>query len=80
MYDKYGVDGAQGGQGDDILNMFFGGGRGGRGAPARSKQMPKVKPTKKALPVTLEDIYNGKIVKLEHTRTRCCEKCGGKGG
>lgn len=42
--------------------------------------MQKVKPTKKALDITLEDVYNGKIVKVEHTRTRCCEKCHGKGG
>ena len=37
------------------MNMFFG---GGRGRPAK-KQMAKVKGTKKALDVTLEEIYNG---------------------
>ena len=61
-----------------MFNMFFGGGRGGR-QPA-TKQMAKVKPTKKALDIALEDIYNGRIVKVEHTRSRCCEKCNGKGG
>lgn len=60
--------------------MFFGGARGARGGAGGKKQMAKVKPTQKPLEVTLEDIYNGRIVKLEHTRTRCCEKCGGKGG
>jgi DnaJ-class molecular chaperone len=46
--------------------MFFGGGgRGGaRGGAGGRKEMPKVKPTKKALDITLEDIYNGRIVKL----------------
>ncbi len=60
--------------------MFFGGGGGrGRGAPAK-KQVPKCKPTKVGLKVSLADIYNGKVVKYEHNRTRCCEKCSGKGG
>ncbi len=64
MYDKYGAEGPQGSSQEDILNMFFGGGGGkGRGAPAK-KQVAKVKPTKKPFPVTLEDIYNGKIVKM----------------
>lgn len=57
--------------------MFFGGGgarQGGR------KEMPKVKPTKKALEVTLEQIYNGEVIKIQHERSRCCENCKGKGG
>ncbi len=37
----------------------------GRGGAARGReQKPKVKPTKKALDITLEDIYNGKVKKL----------------
>ncbi len=64
MYDKYGTEGGPSGQ-EDLLNMFFGGGgRGGRGGAGLQKQTAKVKPTKKALNITLEDIYNGKIVKL----------------
>jgi DnaJ-class molecular chaperone len=59
--------------------MFFGGGGRGRGGPAK-KQVAKCKPTKVAFKVSLEDIYNGKIVKFENKRTRCCEKCNGKGG
>ncbi len=61
--------------------MFFGGGGGGRGrgGPAK-KQVAKCKPTKVAFKVSLEDIYNGKVVKFENKRTRCCEKCNGKGG
>lgn len=60
--------------------MFFGGGGGQRGRGGGRKEMPKVKPTKKALEVTLEQIYNGEMVKVKHERTRCCEACNGKGG
>lgn len=45
MYDKYGSKGAPQNQ-NDLLNMFFG---GGRQAASQQKQMAKVKPTKKAL-------------------------------
>lgn len=75
MYDKYGKDGPKMGGGDDLLNMFFGGGR----RPGQ-KQVQKVQATKKALDVTLENIYNGDLLKIPHKRTRCCDKCGGKGG
>lgn len=79
IYDRFGEKGLKsGGGGDpnDILNMFFGGGRGG----PRQKQMPKVKPTKKKLEITLEEAYNGCIKKVPIKRTRCCETCKGKGG
>lgn len=44
------------------MNMFFGGGgrQGGR------REMAKVKPTKKALEVSLEQVYNGAMVKVTH--------------
>lgn len=60
------------------MNMFFGGGSGRQG-PAR-REMQKVKATKKALDVTLEQVYNGAVIKVTHERTRCCETCKGKGG
>lgn len=62
----------------DIMNMFFGGGRGGgsRGPP----QKQKTKAVKKALHVTLQQCYTGELVKLPHERTRACEECQGKGG
>lgn len=60
----------------DILNMFFGGGRSG----PRQRQMPKVKPMKKALEITLEEAYNGCVKKVPVKRSRCCEACQGKGG
>ncbi len=30
--------------------------------------------------VSLEDVYEGKMLKLKHTRKRNCEACEGKGG
>jgi len=30
--------------------------------------------------VTLEDVYEGKMVNLKHTRKRACDGCDGKGG
>ena len=59
------------------MNMFFG---GGRGRPSGKKEMPKVKATKKALEVTLQNVYNGEMMKIDHKRTRVCETCQGKGG
>jgi DnaJ-class molecular chaperone len=58
------------------MNMFFGGG----GRPGARREMQKVKATKKALEVTLEQVYNGTMIKTSHERSRCCEVCKGKGG
>lgn len=69
MYDRFGKNGPKMGGGDDLLNMFFGGGGGSRRA---QKQVQKVQATKKALEVTLENIYNGEMLKIPHKRTRCC--------
>ena len=71
MYDRYGKEGPKmGGGADDLLNAFFGGGGGMRRGP---KPQQKVQATKKALNITLEQIYNGHMLKIPHTRTRCCE-------
>lgn len=61
---------------EDIFEIFGGGmGRGGG-----RKQKKKVQPTQKEINVTLEDIYTGKMVKLDHNKTVLCEECNGKGG
>ena len=44
------------------------------------KEKPKMQPTKRALEVTLEQIYQGGEVPLFHERARVCETCEGKGG
>lgn len=80
LYDKYGLEGVKNGGGgmggmDDIFNIFgMGGHRGGR------KERKKVRPTEREIQVTLEDIYNGKTVKLDNDRTILCPDCNGKGG
>jgi DnaJ family protein A protein 2 len=81
LYDKYGKDGVESGGGgghesaDDIFSMFFGGGRGrGRSGPTRGEDI--VHPLK----ASLEDLYNGKTVKLAINRNKLCEECDGRGG
>ena len=81
-YDKYGLDGLQnggpGGPGgfEDIFGSFFGGG------PRRqqSQGTKKTKPVGREVTVTLEDVYNGKVVKLPMQKRVCCEACSGQGG
>ena len=79
-YDQYGLEGLAGGGGggdsaEDIFSMFFGGGsRGRRSGPQRGED--KVHPLK----VSLEDLYNGRVVKLALTRKKPCVDCDGRGG
>jgi DnaJ family protein A protein 2 len=82
LYDKYGkegLDNSGGGGGhsaDDIFSMFFGGGRGrrGQGGPVRGEDINH------PIKVTLEDLYNGKTVRLAINRDKLCEDCEGRGG
>lgn len=84
-YDKYGLDGLKDGGGggpggmDDIFGQFFGGGGGG-GRRRQDNGVKKTKPIQKPLDIKLEDVYNGKVVKLELNKKICCEACAGKGG
>ncbi|GMI14276.1 hypothetical protein TrLO_g13090 [Triparma laevis f. longispina] len=64
-YDKFGLEavydsGGGGGRGEDLFSMFFGGGRGGgrKQGPRRGDDVQH------PLKVGLEDLYNGKTVKL----------------
>lgn len=80
LYDKHGLEGVKNGGGgmggfEDIFSMF-GHGHHGHG----KKQRKKVQSTQKEIHVTLEDIYSGKMVKLDHKKTILCEECNGKGG
>lgn len=82
IYDKYGKEGLEsqgGGEGhsaDDVFSMFFGGGRRGRGPSGPQKGEDINHPIK----VTLEDLYNGKTVRLAINRDKLCEDCEGRGG
>jgi len=83
-YDKYGLEGVaeEGNPGhgtNDLFNLFFGGGR--RSGSQKRKSTSVNHPLK----VSLEDLYNGKTVKLAVNRkvivgdTSSCAKCNGQG-
>lgn len=86
-YDKYGLEGLEDGGGggaggghEDLFNMFFNGGRSSRRAgPRRSEDVNH------PIKVSLEDLYNGKTVKLAVNREvldgqpRMCPSCDGQG-
>ena len=80
LYDQYGKEGLEGGGGggggghDDLMSMFFGGGRRGPQGPQRGEDLQH------PIKVSLEDLYNGKTVKLAVHRDKLCEDCRGKGG
>jgi DnaJ family protein A protein 2 len=85
QYDKYGLEGVSDGDapsagGEDLFSMFFGGGRSGRSAGPRKGQS-----INHPLKVSLEDLYNGKTVKLAVNRKIIqgtpseCQKCKGQG-
>jgi DnaJ family protein A protein 2 len=84
-YDKYGLEGVsdESGRsgGEDLFSMFFGGGRGG-GSDRGPKKGPSIQ---HPLKVSLEDLYNGKTVKLAINRKVIvgdvseCNKCNGRG-
>jgi len=85
-YDKYGLEGLEseggpggGGAHDDIFNMFFGGGRSRRSGPRKGESINH------PIKVSLEDLYNGKTVKLAINRqviigeATMCDSCDGQG-
>ena len=85
-YDKYGLEGVSDGSGrsggEDLFSMFFGGGGRGGGSDRGPKKGPSVQ---HPLKVSLEDLYNGKTVKLAINRkvivgdVSDCNKCNGRG-
>lgn len=76
---KEGGGGGPGGGFGDIFDMFGmgGAGMGGQRGPKRAQ---KGKSIAKDLKVSLEDVFNGKMIKLSHTRKKLCDGCDGKGG
>mmetsp|Transcript_3271 Transcript_3271/g.3767 ORF Transcript_3271/g.3767 Transcript_3271/m.3767 type:complete len:411 (+) Transcript_3271:87-1319(+) len=85
-YDKYGLEGVAdeggGGRGaEDIFSMFFPGARGGssRAGPRKGESINH------PIKVSLEDLYNGKTVKLAINRSvqvgeaKMCTGCDGQG-
>lgn len=91
-YDKYGLEGLEEGGGgggggghEDLFNMFFGGGRGGGGGRGSARAPRKGEDVNHPIRVSLEDLYNGKTVKLAVQRqvivgeSRQCTGCDGQG-
>lgn len=82
LYDKYGLEGVKnggpgGGDMGDILGSMFGFG-GGRGQ--RETGPKKMKGKLREQVVTLEEVYEGKMIDIKHSRKRNCDGCEGKGG
>jgi len=87
-YDKFGLDGLEEGGGgggrsaDDIFSMFFGGGAGGGGGRRGPRKGESIN---HPIKVSLEDLYNGKTVKLAINRqviigeATMCSSCEGQG-
>ncbi|TMW58360.1 hypothetical protein Poli38472_009919 [Pythium oligandrum] len=79
LYDQYGEEGLQNGGGapdaGDIFSQFFrGGGSRRRTGPQKGEDLTH------PLKVSLEDLYNGKTVKLAVNRDVLCGRCEGRGG
>eukprot|EP01116_Phalansterium_solitarium_P001898 TRINITY_DN11730_c0_g1_i1.p1 TRINITY_DN11730_c0_g1~~TRINITY_DN11730_c0_g1_i1.p1 ORF type:complete len:424 (+),score=154.67 TRINITY_DN11730_c0_g1_i1:121-1392(+) len=93
IYDRHGEEGLEGGGGhggaggmEDIFAAMFGMGGGhpfhgrrggGGGGGPRAKR--KGKDEYQALRVSLGDLYNGKQVKLQMSKSVLCSQCEGKG-
>jgi DnaJ family protein A protein 2 len=87
QYDKYGLEGVSGDDvgaagGEDLFSMFFGGGGGRSRRASGPRKGPSVN---HPLKVSLEDLYNGKTVKLAVNRKVIqgtpteCTRCKGQG-
>jgi DnaJ family protein A protein 2 len=72
----------------DLLNQIFSGGMGGMdgipgmggrahgsGRPGRFQRKPRGKDVVQNYEISLEDLYNGRTVKLASTRNRLCTIC-----
>ena len=82
-YDNYGLEGLQSGGGgggaggEDIFDLFFGGGRGRRGERSGPSKGEDIQHAVKA---SLEDLYNGRTIRLAISRNKPCPDCEGRGG
>lgn len=80
-YDQGGEDAVGDGDGggggaEDLFSAMFGGGGGGRGGKQRQKTKDKNIPVH----CTLNDVYNGKMLKEVVERQALCKTCRGSGG
>lgn len=80
MYDQYGLDGLTGGGGpgfspEDLFEHLFSGGSFSFGAGGRRRR--RGEDSKIPYEVTLEDLYQGKTVKMQVEKTVVCSTCSG---
>ncbi|KAL3282043.1 hypothetical protein HHI36_005245 [Cryptolaemus montrouzieri] len=87
-YDKYGLQGMQEGAqdfgGDDLFSHIFGGGLFGGFSPFGGpmggvRRRQRSEDTVHPLKVSLEDMFNGKVAKLQLNKNVICAVCRGKG-
>lgn len=68
---------------DEMLNAMLNGGMGGPGfggrGGGRAQRSRRGRDAAHALPVALDDLYNGKTVQVERKRTVLCPDCRGSG-
>jgi DnaJ-related protein SCJ1 len=81
IYDQYGEEGLKKGvksgggfSFEDIFSNVF-----NQGGNRKSDEMPKGNPIRIKLAVTLEDLYNGKTLKVLQRRQELCSYCRGTG-
>ncbi|OLY84070.1 Mitochondrial protein import protein MAS5 [Smittium mucronatum] len=86
-YDRYGEEGLSGGDpgmgghsAEDLFAQFFGGGAFGGGSRRGPQGPRKGKDMTHVLKVSLEELYKGKVTKLQLTKSVICSTCDGKGG
>ena len=83
-YDSYGEEGLANGGGEggphmdpmDLFSQLFGGGGGRRGTASGPRPGPDMV---HKLPVSLLDLYRGRIAKLAVSRDVACKQCSGSG-
>jgi len=82
IYDQHGKEGLEGqggGEGhspEDIFSMFF----GGQGGSSKRRGPQKGEDIVHTVKASLEDMYNGKTVRLAIQRNKPCPDCEGRGG
>ncbi|PVU91934.1 hypothetical protein BB561_004130 [Smittium simulii] len=85
-YDTYGEEGLSGDGGmggmsaEDLFSQFFGGNVFGGGARRGPQGPKKGKDMVHSIKASLEELYKGKVTKLQLTKSVLCTGCDGKGG
>ncbi|KIM33511.1 hypothetical protein M408DRAFT_326207 [Serendipita vermifera MAFF 305830] len=87
MYDQYGLDGLSGGGGgpgfspEDLFeHLFAGGSFGGFGGGGGGRRKRRGSDSTIPYEVSLQDLYQGKTVKMQIEKTVVCATCSGSGG